>query len=147
MVVVNHAQRWRNFGLGCVARVRARDEVVYDWPDGHDLTCARVVTLWRASSLLRVSHYDRDADIVWLELAGFDGRQVRVEERDWGLVETHSETGAVVAIEFWKASRVLPSEALDVLPAPAAQPTVIETEHAGSEASFGPSAGRLGSHR
>lgn len=94
---------------------------------------------------LRVSHYNRDADIVWLELAGFDGRQVDVREVVWGLVETDSATGAVVAIEFWKASTVLPSELLEALPSPAARPAVVEIEHAGSEASFGRSAGGLGS--
>jgi uncharacterized protein YuzE len=78
-----------------------------------------------------MSHYDRDADIAWLELAGFDGRQVDVRESEWGLVETDSKTGAVVAVEFWKASSALPSELLQALAAPAAQPAVIETERAG----------------
>lgn len=78
------------------------------------------------SNLTGVSHYDRDADIAWLELAGFDGGQVAVGEADWGLVETDSVTGAVVAIEFWKASSLLPRELLAALPSPPVQTTVVE---------------------
>jgi uncharacterized protein YuzE len=77
-----------------------------------------------------MSHYDRDADIAWLELAGFDGRRVHVRETEWGLVETDSETGAFVAIEFWHASSGLPNELLEALPAPAAPPEEIETQRA-----------------
>jgi uncharacterized protein YuzE len=77
-----------------------------------------------------MSHYDRDADIAWLELAGFDGRRVDVREAEWGLVETDSMTGAVVAIEFWHASSRLPNELLEALPAPAAPPAEIETQRA-----------------
>lgn len=93
--------------------------------------------------LSEVSHYDRDADIVWLELAGFDGSQVAVQEADWGLVETDSQTGAVVAIEFWKASTILPSELLEALPSPAAGPVVVEAQHVAPDASLGRSAGGL----
>lgn len=107
----------------------------------------RVALEWlrsgQPSSLHDVSHYDRDADIAWLELAGFDASQVVVQEADWGLVETHSETGTVVAVEFWNASAALPSELLEALPSPGAQPTVIEAEQAGSEVSFGGSDGGL----
>lgn len=77
---------------------------------------------------MEVSHYDRDADIVWLEFAGFDGTRVAIQEADWGLVERDSETGDVVAIELWRASTVLPSGLLDALPSPGSRPVVVETE-------------------
>ncbi|MGH3949859.1 MAG: DUF2283 domain-containing protein [Pseudonocardiaceae bacterium] len=75
-----------------------------------------------------MSHYDRDADIVWLELPGFDSDHLAVQEAEWGLVERDSETGAIVAVEFWKASRILPRELLEGLPAPAEQAEVVDQQ-------------------
>lgn len=89
-----------------------------------------------------MSHYDRDADIVWLELAGFDGSRVVAQEADWGLVETDTETGAVVAIEFWNAGTALPRELLEALPSPGAGTR--EVEATGHDASVGRSAAEAG---
>lgn len=77
-----------------------------------------------------MSHYDRDANVAWLELEGFDGRRVLVEEHDWGLVERDSRTGSIVAVEFWQASTILPGGLLDALPEPASQARTVETHEA-----------------
>lgn len=76
--------------------------------------------------MLMGSHYDRDADIAWLRLEGFDGQRVFGEDHPWGLIERDRETGEVVAVEFWRASERLPAELLDALPRPQATGVVIE---------------------
>lgn len=65
------------------------------------------------------AHYDRNADIAWFLLAERDDVEVaRSEESGFGLID-RDRTGAVVGLEFWEASRRLPSELLDALPEPA----------------------------
>lgn len=65
----------------------------------------------------RYAYYDRDADIAWLPT----GRSDRIvsEEVEWGLIDHDSGTDAVVAIEIWSASKHLPKDLLETLPAPA----------------------------
>lgn len=65
-------------------------------------------------------HYDRDADIAWIVLPGFDGEHVVADEQPWGLREVDERTGDLVALEFWRASTQLPTVLLDALPAPQA---------------------------
>jgi uncharacterized protein YuzE len=64
----------------------------------------------------RYAYYDREADIVWLP-AGSAG-EIYGDEEPWGLITRDRETGAVVAIEIWSASEVLPKFLLDNLPEP-----------------------------
>jgi len=63
-------------------------------------------------------HYDRGADIAWLRFDGYDPERVRGEEVDFGLRETDSITGEIVALEYWRASETLPAELLRMLPQP-----------------------------
>jgi uncharacterized protein YuzE len=63
------------------------------------------------------AYYDRKADIVWLPTAA--GDHVVSEEVEWGLIDHDSGSDAVVAIEIWSASKRLPPELLEMLPAPA----------------------------
>jgi uncharacterized protein YuzE len=65
----------------------------------------------------RFAYYDREADIAWLPTGQSD--QVVSEEVEWGLIDHDSGSDAVVAIEIWSASRRLPAELLEKLPAPA----------------------------
>lgn len=65
-------------------------------------------------------HYDRDADIAWIRLPGFDGEYAVGHEEPWGLRELDERTGQLVALEFWRASKQLPTALLEALPAPRA---------------------------
>jgi uncharacterized protein YuzE len=65
----------------------------------------------------RFAYYDREADIAWLP-TGLSS-QVVSEETEWGLVDHDATTDAVVAIEVWSASEVLPKALLARLPGPA----------------------------
>jgi uncharacterized protein YuzE len=65
-------------------------------------------------------HYDREADIAWIVLPGYDGAHVVAQEEAWGLREVDERTGEVVALEFWKASHQLPPALLQALPIPSA---------------------------
>jgi uncharacterized protein YuzE len=60
--------------------------------------------------------YDREADIAWFRFPGFDARNTRTEQADWGLHDVDRQTGETVALEFWRASERLPAELLGQLP-------------------------------
>lgn len=65
----------------------------------------------------RFAYYDRDADIAWVPTGKSD--DVVSEEVGWGLIDHDVGTDDVVGIEIWAASKRLPSEVLESLPAPA----------------------------
>ena len=71
-----------------------------------------------SSSLMsdRFAYYDREADIAWLPTGQSDS--VVSEEVEWGLIDHDSGSDAVVAVEVWSASKRLPPEVLEMLPAP-----------------------------
>jgi len=62
------------------------------------------------------AYYDREADIAWLPTGQSD--RVVSEEVEWGLIDHDSGSDAVVAIEIWSASKHLPMDLLEKLPAP-----------------------------
>lgn len=62
------------------------------------------------------AYYDREADIAWLPTGQSD--DVVSEEVEWGLIDHDSGSDAVVAVEVWAASKRLPAEVLEMLPAP-----------------------------
>jgi uncharacterized protein YuzE len=64
-----------------------------------------------------VTYYDRDSDIAYFEIS--DARVDHSTEHDWGLLDVDA-AGNVVGAEYWNASRRLPAELLDALPAPPA---------------------------
>lgn len=64
-----------------------------------------------------MTYYDRDSDIAYFEIS--DARVERSSEHDWGLLDLDAN-GKVVGAEYWSASRRLPAELLDALPAPPA---------------------------
>lgn len=74
-----------------------------------------------------MSHYDRDVDIVSLDLVGFDGSRVFGEDHKWGLLLRDRETQEVLGVEFWRASECLPKEFLDALPQPRGRGVAIES--------------------
>jgi uncharacterized protein YuzE len=63
-----------------------------------------------------MTYYDRDADILYVELA--DAQVARSVEHEWGLIDL-SDEGTPVGLEYWHASEHLPAEMLGALPAPA----------------------------
>jgi uncharacterized protein YuzE len=75
-------------------------------------------------------HYDRKADVAWVRFDGWGAERVRVEEMPWGLIERDRDTGAVLGLEYWKASEHLPAELLDALPAPPTREVVVERQPA-----------------
>jgi uncharacterized protein YuzE len=75
-------------------------------------------------------HYDRAADIAWLRLEGWDKDRMRVERTPSGLVERDRATGRILGLEYWEASRRLPAELLEALPAPPRQDVAIERQRA-----------------
>ena len=66
-------------------------------------------------SLLAVTYYDREADIVYVELQ--DVAIARSVEHDWGLIDVDAE-GSPIGLEYWDASNRLPAELLGALPSP-----------------------------
>lgn len=63
-------------------------------------------------------HYDADADIAWVRFENYDPTTAIAEETETGLRELDPGTGEIVGLEFWQASRRLPSDFLRMLPPP-----------------------------
>jgi uncharacterized protein YuzE len=61
-------------------------------------------------------HYDPEVDIALIVLEA--GSAVS-EEHEWGLIDRDPGDHHLVGFEIWEASRRLPPELLDALPAPA----------------------------
>jgi len=75
-------------------------------------------------------HYERKADIAWLRLDGWAPERVSVDERPWGLIERDRETGGILGLEYWNASKRLPVELLEALPTPPARDVAVERQPA-----------------
>lgn len=75
-------------------------------------------------------HYDREADIAWLRLDGWAPDRDRVEQTPRGLVERDLPSGRVVGLEYWQASKKLPPDLLEALPAPPRNDVVVERQPA-----------------
>ena len=63
-------------------------------------------------------HYDSQADIVWVRREDYDTDTVVTEETYAGLLEFDLGTGEIVGLEFWQATRELPTDFLRMLPPP-----------------------------
>jgi uncharacterized protein YuzE len=61
------------------------------------------------------AHYDPDVDIALIVLQRGDAVS---QEYEWGLVDRGRDDGRLMGFEIWDASRRLPPELLDALPAP-----------------------------
>jgi uncharacterized protein YuzE len=59
-----------------------------------------------------ILHYDPEVDIAMICLE--KGRAVG-EKHPWGLIERNRETGRVMGIEIWQASKVLPAEMIEAM--------------------------------
>lgn len=69
------------------------------------------------------AHYDREVDIAWFRFGDGDDPQVdRSDETEWGLIDRDS-SGAVIGLEFWRASERLPDALLEALPDPKGEST------------------------
>ncbi len=70
---------------------------------------------WRYSEEAMHAHYDADVDIALIVLQRGDATS---QEYEWGLVDRDPDDGHLMGFEIWDASRRLPPELLDALPAP-----------------------------
>jgi uncharacterized protein YuzE len=61
------------------------------------------------------SYYTTDGDIAYIRVRSPHG-PVRSQAEPWGLRDYDEQTGALVGLEVWSASKVLPSEVVDALP-------------------------------
>jgi uncharacterized protein YuzE len=74
------------------------------------------------------SYYTSDGDIAYIRVRSPQGR-VTSEEEHWGLRD-FDETGTLVGLEVWSASKVLPRELVDALPRLEGRGTAIERQPA-----------------
>jgi uncharacterized protein YuzE len=74
------------------------------------------------------SYYTSQGDIAYIRVRPPQGR-VTSEEEQWGLRD-FDETGALVGLEVWSASKVLPRELVDALPRLEGRGTAIERQPA-----------------
>jgi uncharacterized protein YuzE len=74
------------------------------------------------------SYYTSEGDIAYIRVRPPQGR-VTSEEEGWGLRD-FDETGALVGLEVWSASKVLPRELVDALPRLEGRGTAIERQPA-----------------
>ena len=91
--------------------------VAYNWPDGDDATTAVVINIVARLALRAMdseSYYTSEGDIAYIRVRSPQG-SVKSEEEPWGLRD-FDETGALVGLEVWSASKVLPRELVDALP-------------------------------
>jgi len=75
------------------------------------------------------SYYTSDGDIAYIRVRPPRGR-VRSEEEAWGLRDYDEETGELVGLEMWSASKVLPADLVDALPRLDGRGAVIERQPA-----------------
>jgi uncharacterized protein YuzE len=75
------------------------------------------------------SYYSSDGDIVYIRIRSPHG-PVRSEEQEWGLRDYDQESGELVGLEVWSASKVLPRELIEALPRLDGRGTSIERQPA-----------------
>ncbi len=63
-------------------------------------------------------HYDAKADIAWLRFEDYDPKAVVAKETDFGLRELDPSDRHVVGLDYWQATKRLPSDLLGMLPSP-----------------------------
>jgi uncharacterized protein YuzE len=61
------------------------------------------------------SYYTTEGDIAYIRVRSPHG-PVRSEEQEWGLRDYDEQTGDLVGLEIWSASKVLSKDVVDALP-------------------------------
>jgi uncharacterized protein YuzE len=61
------------------------------------------------------SYYTAEGDIAYIRVRSAHG-SVRSEELKWGRCDYDEETGELIGLEVWSASKVRPRELVDALP-------------------------------
>lgn len=61
------------------------------------------------------SYYTTEGDIAYIRIRSPQG-PVRSDTQEWGLRDYDEQTGDLVGLEVWSASKVLPKELVDALP-------------------------------
>ena len=75
------------------------------------------------TKLMRIDgHYDVKADIARLQFKGYDPATAVPEKTDYGFRELDIGNRQVVGLDYWQASRNLPTELLAMLSAPGSSP-------------------------
>ncbi len=75
------------------------------------------------------SYYTTDGDIAYIGVRSRRG-SVRSDEQHWGLRDYDEQTGDLVGLEVWSASKVLPEELVAALPRLQGRGTSIERQTA-----------------
>lgn len=75
-----------------------------------------------------MAHYDRNADVAFLEFDASQPGELFADERPWGLILKHRSSDKVAGTELWRASEHLPQDLLDALPEPAAEAASVPLE-------------------
>lgn len=57
-----------------------------------------------------------DGDIAYIQVRPQRDRRVRTEEQPWGLRDYDRDTGELVGLEVWSASKALSPDVLEALP-------------------------------
>ena len=92
--------------------------IAYNWPDGDDVTMPSSSAHGASSLGGRMeteSYYMTEGDIAYIRVQSPHG-SVCSEEQEWGLRDYDEETGELVGLEVWSASKVLPKGLVDALP-------------------------------
>ncbi|MQA74932.1 MAG: DUF2283 domain-containing protein [Solirubrobacterales bacterium] len=71
------------------------------------------------------SYYSPEGDIAYIQVRPQRAGGVRSEEESWGLRDYDRDTGELVGLEIWDASKALPGEVIEALPRLEGRGTVI----------------------
>ncbi len=73
------------------------------------------------------SYYTPDGDIAYIRVRQAHGT-IHSQREPWGLRDYDQETGELVALELWDASKALPRDVIDALPRLEGQSDVVITQ-------------------
>lgn len=74
------------------------------------------------------SYYSPEGDIAYIQVRPQRAGGVRSEEQPWGLRDYDRDTGELVGLEVWSASKILPGDVVEALPRLEGRGTVITQE-------------------
>jgi len=132
LLLSHHVQRRRNRGQAdWLVRTRGI-AIAYNWPTATTRplpsSSAHGASSLRSQDRVR-EHYTVEGDIVYIRVRSPHG-SVRSEEHEWGLRDYDEDTGELVGLEVWSASKVLPQELVEALPRLDGRGTTIERQPA-----------------
>ena len=116
--LAHHDRRRRNPGRADWLIRAGGVAIAYDWPDGTDATTALVVTLWREPPEERMeSRATTRATVTSRQSASGPRTDPCARRSSPGALRDYDEqTGDLVGLEVWSASKMLPEELVATLP-------------------------------